>query len=47
MEEQELEMHKETVEISGDRNLYNYTFSLDGKKIEVEPPKPRTLETNE
>ena len=35
MEEQEaIEMHKEVIEISGDRCLYNYTFTL------VSTPKP-------
>jgi len=29
-------MTKEVVEISGDRNLYKYTFTLDGEELVVE-----------
>jgi hypothetical protein len=36
--DRELEMRKETVEISGGRNLYNYRFYLDGE--ELPPMKP-------
>jgi hypothetical protein len=39
--EDEIELHRETIEISGGRNLYNYTFTLDGKPLAIDPPKPR------
>jgi hypothetical protein len=31
--EDELELKREDVKIEGDRNLYNYTFTLDGKAL--------------
>ena len=30
--DEKLEMKKETLTISGDRNLYNYTFVMDGQE---------------
>jgi hypothetical protein len=27
-----VKMHKETVEIEGGRNLYNYTFEIEGEE---------------
>ena len=41
-ENDELTFDRETVEISGGRELYNYRFSLDGEPLPcppVEPPK--------
>ncbi len=29
----ELKLQRTTVKIEGDRNLYNYTFTLDGKEL--------------
>jgi hypothetical protein len=35
---EDLTMKKDTVEISGGRNLYNYHFQLDGEEL---PPMKR------
>jgi|GEM_PF-3947278 len=42
MTDKKLEMERETIEISNDRPLYNYTFKLDGEPLP--PLHPEDLE---
>lgn len=39
-----IELQKETVEISGDRKLYNYKFKIDGETVEVTPPPAKNAD---
>lgn len=54
MTEKPITLHRETIKIEGDRNLYNFTFTdSDGKVLEplphIEPePKPAgNLDSNQ